>query len=91
MELRRKIVIEKSTAALAPPNPAARIQAATTVDQLVAETLMIAFTVVMSHELRQRPHDLQIAAVALRHDLTLVTHNSREFSRIAALRLEDWE
>lgn len=37
------------------------------------------------------PHDLQIAAVALRHDLTLVTHNRREFSRIAALRLEDWE
>src|SRR5207302_1323483 len=37
------------------------------------------------------PHDLQIAAVALRHNLTLVTHNTREFSRIAALRLEDWE
>jgi tRNA(fMet)-specific endonuclease VapC len=37
------------------------------------------------------PHDLQIAAVALRHDLTLVTHNTGEFSRISALRLEDWE
>ena len=37
------------------------------------------------------PHDLQIAAVALRHDLTLVTHNTREFGRISALRLEDWE
>jgi tRNA(fMet)-specific endonuclease VapC len=37
------------------------------------------------------PHDLQIAAIALRHDLTLVTHNSREFGRISALRLEDWE
>ena len=37
------------------------------------------------------PHDLQIAAGALRHDLTLVTHNTREFSRILALRLEDWE
>ena len=37
------------------------------------------------------PHDMQIAAIALRHHLTLVTHNSREFSRISALRLEDWE
>ena len=37
------------------------------------------------------PHDLQIAAVALQHDLTLVTHNTGEFARITALRLEDWE
>lgn len=37
------------------------------------------------------PHDLQIAAIALAHDLTLVTHNTREFSRVAGLRLEDWE
>lgn len=37
------------------------------------------------------PHDLQIAAIALQHRLTLVTHNSREFSRIAGLKLDDWE
>ena len=37
------------------------------------------------------PHDLQIAAVALQHQLTLVTHNTREFSRIAGLKLDDWE
>lgn len=37
------------------------------------------------------PHDLQIAAIALQHRLTLVTHNSREFGRIAGLKLEDWE
>ncbi len=37
------------------------------------------------------PHDLQIAAVALQHGLTLVTHNSQEFSRIPGLRWEDWE
>jgi tRNA(fMet)-specific endonuclease VapC len=37
------------------------------------------------------PHDLQIAAVALRRDLTLVTHNTREFLRVPALRLEEWE
>ena len=32
------------------------------------------------------PHDLQIAAVALQHNLTLVTHNTREFGRIPSLR-----
>lgn len=37
------------------------------------------------------PLDLQIAAIALTHHLTLVTHNSREFSRIPHLQLEDWE
>ena len=37
------------------------------------------------------PHDLQIAAIALQHGLTLVTHNSREFRRIAGLKLDDWE
>src|SRR5688500_16977842 len=37
------------------------------------------------------PHDLQIAAVALHHNLTLVTHNTREFGRIPSLRLDDWE
>ncbi len=37
------------------------------------------------------PYDLQIAAIALAHDLTLVTHNTREFSRINGLRLTDWE
>lgn len=37
------------------------------------------------------PYDLQIAAIALANNLILVTHNTREFSRIADLRLEDWE
>ena len=37
------------------------------------------------------PHDLQIAAVAFHHGLTLVTHNTGEFSRIPNLKLEDWE
>jgi len=37
------------------------------------------------------PHDLQIAAIALHHRLTLVTHNLREFGRVAGLLLEDWE
>lgn len=37
------------------------------------------------------PYDLQIAAIALANDLALVTHNTREFSRVAGLKLEDWE
>lgn len=37
------------------------------------------------------PNDLLIAATALAHNLTLVTRNSREFSRVTGLRLEDWE
>ncbi len=37
------------------------------------------------------PHDLQIAPIALQHGLTLVTHNTQEFSRISGLQWEDWE
>jgi tRNA(fMet)-specific endonuclease VapC len=37
------------------------------------------------------PNDLMIAAIALAHDLILVTHNTPEFSRVLGLRLEDWE
>ena len=34
--------------------------------------------------------DLFIAATALANDYTLVTHNTRHFSRIPGLKLEDW-
>lgn len=37
------------------------------------------------------PYDLQIAAIALANDVTLVTHNFDEFSRVAGLKVEDWE
>lgn len=37
------------------------------------------------------PNDLLIAAIALANDLILVTHNTREFSRIESLKYEDWE
>jgi tRNA(fMet)-specific endonuclease VapC len=36
-------------------------------------------------------NDLLIAAIALSNDLTLVTHNTREFGRINGLKYEDWE
>lgn len=34
--------------------------------------------------------DLGIAACALVHNLTLVTHNSAHFERVRGLRLDDW-
>ena len=34
--------------------------------------------------------DTQIAAVALARQLTVVTHNVREFRRVAGLRVEGW-
>ncbi|TDY02701.1 tRNA(fMet)-specific endonuclease VapC [Thiohalophilus thiocyanatoxydans] len=37
------------------------------------------------------PNDLIIAATARAHNLTLVTHNTAEFSRVAGLTTEDWE
>jgi tRNA(fMet)-specific endonuclease VapC len=37
------------------------------------------------------PNDLLIAAIALTHDLILVTHNTREFGRVPELQLVDWE
>jgi len=35
-------------------------------------------------------HDLFIAAHARSRDMTLVTHNTREFERVPGLRVEDW-
>jgi len=35
--------------------------------------------------------DLLIAAIALANNLTLVTHNTREFGRVDGLQVEDWQ
>ncbi len=37
------------------------------------------------------PHDLMIAATALSHGLTLITHNTGEFRRVDGLAVEDWQ
>jgi len=37
------------------------------------------------------PNDLLIAAIALANDAVLVTHNQKEFCRVAGLRFTDWE
>jgi tRNA(fMet)-specific endonuclease VapC len=36
-------------------------------------------------------NDLMIAATAIANEITLVTHNLREFSRVPELLVEDWE
>jgi tRNA(fMet)-specific endonuclease VapC len=47
-------------------------------------------------ELEQRgtpigPLDMMIAAIALANQVTLVTSNTREFSRVPGLQLENWD
>ncbi len=37
------------------------------------------------------PYDMQIASIAIVHNLILITHNINEFSRIKDLKMEDWE
>ena len=37
------------------------------------------------------PNDLLIAAIVVANDVTLVTNNTREFSRVKGLKFEDWE
>lgn len=37
------------------------------------------------------PNDLMIASIARVHGLTLVTHNTAEFSRAPGLAIEDWQ
>src|SRR5437763_12666753 len=36
-------------------------------------------------------NDLMIAAIAQANGLTLVTHNTAEFGRIASLMMQDWQ
>ena len=37
------------------------------------------------------PHDVLIAAAALAMDLIIITHNTRKFSRMPGLLMEDWQ
>ena len=37
------------------------------------------------------PNDLMIASIALTHGLTVITHNTSEFSRVPGLKFEDWQ
>ena len=73
------------------------------VDDLLAVAAPVAFTredaraagqldaALSAQGARIGPFDTLIAAQALVRGLVLVTHNTREFARIAGLGLEDWE
>ena len=37
------------------------------------------------------PYDTLIAGQALARDLTVITHNIREFTRVPSLPVEDWQ
>jgi tRNA(fMet)-specific endonuclease VapC len=37
------------------------------------------------------PNDLLISSIAIANNLTLVTHNTAEFSRVSGLQIEDWQ
>ncbi len=37
------------------------------------------------------PYDMQIAAIAIVHDLIVITNNTKEFKRIPELKFENWE
>jgi len=37
------------------------------------------------------PYDLQLAGQSLALELILVTHNTREFSKVPGLSIEDWQ
>lgn len=36
------------------------------------------------------PYDIQIAGCALANNVTLVTHNIKEFERVESLQIVDW-
>ena len=36
------------------------------------------------------PYDLMLAAQSVAHGMIMVTHNTREFSRVPGIALEDW-
>ena len=48
------------------------------------------FTYLKNNGITIGANDLWIASHALSEDATLVTHNTKEFSRVENLRLEDW-
>ena len=36
-------------------------------------------------------HDLIVASIAIANNLTVVTHNTKDFANIPGLRIEDWQ
>lgn len=60
-------------------------------DDLAATTFGVIRSQLETRGISIGAYDLQIAAIALANNLTLVTHNTREFRRVDGLQVEDWE
>lgn len=60
-------------------------------DDLAATTFGVIRAQLAAQGISIGAYDLQIAAIALANNLILVTHNTREFERVAGLQVEDWE
>ena len=60
------------------------------VDSFVARRFGEIRADLLDRRLRAPIPDLLIAATALEHQLTVVTHNTQDFARIPGLTLEDW-
>jgi tRNA(fMet)-specific endonuclease VapC len=54
------------------------------------ESAAAAFNALKTAKVRVKTMDLRIAAVALSHNLVLVTRNVRDFGKVPGLRTEDW-
>jgi len=50
----------------------------------------VEFQQLLGQRLRLGTQDLKIAAITLAHQLTLVTRNRQDFSRVPGLGLQDW-
>ena len=64
--------------------------------KLPLDSATVAKAALARADLRRRglpigPYDLLIAATALEHRLTMVTHNTQEFERVPGLLVEDWQ
>ncbi len=60
-------------------------------DDKAAETYGIIRATLAAKGQQIGPNDLLIAAIALANQITLVTHNTREFHRVEGLLIEDWQ
>jgi tRNA(fMet)-specific endonuclease VapC len=60
-------------------------------DDLAATTFGVIRSQLETRGISIGAYDLQIAAIALANNLTLVTHNTREFERVDGLQIKDWE
>ena len=59
-------------------------------DEAAAEKYAVIRTQLEKKGMIISERDTQIASIALANRMTLVTHNTREFSRVEKLKVEDW-